>query len=903
MVAGRHGGRGRLGALRWRRTERPTSNSRRTCGSFHGEAFSNWTPAKALAWLAVVTCAVALPLGLLLAFVPAGVAAAAAVNVTNCRDSGAGSLRNAVAGASSGERVEFALSCRLITETTGSITLATSLTIEGPGANTLAVNSEGAKPIFVVGRGVTATIVGLTMKNDAGGGISNSGTLTVTDSTLSGDGGESGAGGAIYNYLGTLTVRHSTLVDNGAHPGIDGGGIDSAGGAVTVVGTTLSGNGKHAQFGGGISINGGTLAVSGSTLSDNGSATTAGGGIVANGQVTVAGTMFSDNAANTGGGIFVNSGTLAVTKSTFTANSSSGGVNTGGGGGIYSNGVLTVRDSTFSGNRANDGGGGISNAGTLRLSDSTLSGNRSPGPTGGGGGVYNFGVTAIIIHSTLTDNVAPAGQGGGIFSRHGVVTVTASIVANSGAALDCRVTVGTLADGGYNLDDDRSCGFSDAHHSTSGTPAGLVQRLADNGGPTQTVTLASQSAAINHVTSASACAGNDQRGVTWPDPCDIGAIQSGTLAVVVPRISTIATSLVSPFAAFKPVKTVVVDAGITAGAVLLIAFPSQIFNDAFAANYDELRESWRRLFRRKEKQGRPDEPKHDWTTSRIVFGTVVLVSALLSSLNDPHFGTHVSSLVTYLGVVASIMVGVAIPGLVTRTYHRGRFGTAEASLHALPAGLAIAAGCVLVSRLTGFQPGYLYGVVVGLQFVRELKPQEKGHIVALNTVSGLVVAVAAWFAWVPVTHWAERPGAFVGLVLLDDLLAAIFVSGLVGTVFSLLPLEFMPGQTLKTWRRSVWAVLFAISVFGLIQVMIRPHGAHPHHAPTVVAIGLFVAFGVGSLAFRDYFERKHSRAKGEEVLPLFARLRHLVSFAPAVSLTTPGEVAGPPGLAESDSPT
>jgi hypothetical protein len=203
--------------------------------------------------------------------------------------------------------------------------------------------------------------------------------------------------------------------------------------------------------------------------------------------------------------------------------------------------------------------------------------------------------------------------------------------------------------------------------------------------------------------------------------------------VVDAKVSTIASSLLSPFQAFKPVKTVVVDAGIAAGAVLFIAFPSQIFNYTFQANYDEIRQSWRRLFRRKGKRGQPAATTRDLTTSRFVFGAVVLIGALLSSLNDPHFGIHMSSLVTYLAVVGSIMVGAAVPGLVTRAYHRGRFGAAEASLHTLPAGLAVAAGCVLVSRLTGFQPGYLYGVVVGLQFNRELKPAEKGHIVALTT--------------------------------------------------------------------------------------------------------------------------------------------------------------------------
>jgi predicted outer membrane repeat protein len=833
------------------------------------------------------------------------VTGAATVSVTNCANSGVGSLRSAVTRASPGDTIDFALSpsCRLITETSGSIIIATNLAIEGPGAGTLAVSGDEANTVFVVDSGVTASIFGLTIRDGtayAGGAISNGGTLTITDTTLSGNGRKASLGGGIYNFLGTLTVRHSKLLDNSA---ATGGGIFSTGGTLSVTDSTFSGNRAPGSGGGGIS-SGGTLTVTDSTFSHNSAPNGGGGGIaVATGTVKVTDTAFSGNSALDGGGIFTstnNPGTVTVTDSTLSDNTANGGTNTGGGGGILNDGNLTVTDATFSHNSAADGGGGISNASTLSVTASTLSDN-SAGP--GGGGIYNFGIRLTITHATLSHNTAPAGEGSGIYTRSGATTLVATIVANSDAGLGCHVSAGTLTDGGYNLDDDGSCGFSSTNHSLSDTPAGLAPALVNNGGPTQTISLESGSAAVDSVTSASDCTGKDQRGVAWPTSCDIGAIQSGSLAVVNAKVSTIASSLLSPFQAFKPLKTVVVDAGIAAGAVLLIAFPSQIFNYTFLANYDEIRQSWQRLFRRKGKRGHPATTTRDFTTNRFVFGVVVLIGALLSSLNDPHFGIHMSSLVTYLAVVGSITVGAAVPGLVTRAYHRGRFGAAEASLHALPAGLAVAAGCVLVSRLTGFQPGYLYGVVVGLQFNRELKPHEKGHIVALTTLTTLVVAVAAWFAWVPINHVAERPGAFVGLVLLDDLLAAVFVSGLVGSVFGLIPLQFLPGHTLKQWRRGAWAAVFAIALFGLIQVMIRPHGAHPHHVPMVVTIGLFVTFGLGSLAFRDYFERKHRRVEGEPVLPWLKRLHELISVPPVAAPGDPEELADSPRIVESDRST
>ena len=54
--------------------------------------------------------------------IPAGTAAAATRTVSNCNDSGAGSLRNAIAGALSGDTIDLSrLGCSRITLTSGEI--------------------------------------------------------------------------------------------------------------------------------------------------------------------------------------------------------------------------------------------------------------------------------------------------------------------------------------------------------------------------------------------------------------------------------------------------------------------------------------------------------------------------------------------------------------------------------------------------------------------------------------------------------------------------------------------------------------------------------------------------------------------------------------------------------------
>ncbi|HEY0347214.1 MAG TPA: choice-of-anchor Q domain-containing protein, partial [Pyrinomonadaceae bacterium] len=90
--------------------------------------------------------------------------------------------------------------------------------------------------------------------NNFGGGIYNAGTSTITNSTLSGNsisgGGSVNFGGGIYRSSGTLTLTNSTLSGNSVSGGIgnDGGGIYNNSGATpkalnTIIAKNTAGNG------------------------------------------------------------------------------------------------------------------------------------------------------------------------------------------------------------------------------------------------------------------------------------------------------------------------------------------------------------------------------------------------------------------------------------------------------------------------------------------------------------------------------------------------------------------------------------------------------------------------------------------------------------------------------------
>ena len=96
---------------------------------------------------------------------------------------------------------------------------------------------------------------GTSADDELGGAILNAGTLMVRDSVLSSNSAFVGLGGGIYNG-GILTVIDCTLSDNSASLGSGGGIYNNSFGEVTVKGSLLSDN--LAGGGGGIE-NSGTL--------------------------------------------------------------------------------------------------------------------------------------------------------------------------------------------------------------------------------------------------------------------------------------------------------------------------------------------------------------------------------------------------------------------------------------------------------------------------------------------------------------------------------------------------------------------------------------------------------------------------------------------------------------------
>jgi hypothetical protein len=196
------------------------------------------------------------------------------ITVTNTNDSGSGSLRQALAIANDGDTIDATGVSGVITLTSGTLLVTHSVTINGAGADVLAVDGNMGSRVFQTLSAETVTLSGFTIRNGHAGtdgaGVDNEdgGTMTISNCTISGN--TAGLGAGIFNG-GMLTVANTTLSDNMA---ANGGGIyNSGGGILSITNSTVSGN--SASEGGGI-FNIGIFVITNSTLSNN-SASLAGG--------------------------------------------------------------------------------------------------------------------------------------------------------------------------------------------------------------------------------------------------------------------------------------------------------------------------------------------------------------------------------------------------------------------------------------------------------------------------------------------------------------------------------------------------------------------------------------------------------------------------------------------------
>lgn len=334
-------------------------------------------------------------------------------------------------------------------------------------------------------------------------------------------------------------------------------------------------------------------------------------------------------------------------------------------------------------------------------------------------------------------------------------------------------------------------------------------------------------------------------------------------------------------------------AALAAGVVLVVPFPAALFNSTLEENYAEVTSWTGRVSRRvggffvrlataiRRRVSRPaagaavapenaagiepaatDDGAPSFWQTRAGFVAFIALSAFVYCLLDPTFGFSLDAVTTFLGLLLGLVLTLltyAIPFWIL-----GRRAGVSTTLSVLPGTIFIAIACVVISRLANFQPGYLYGLIIGFGFSRELAKLEMGRIEAIVTVVGLAASVVAWIALPGIR---ATPG---GSPILEAALVTVVVAGLEGALFGMLPMKFLPGERVRAWNARFWMVLIGVAAFAFFHILINPQSGYLAETTrqsmwTVVA--LLVGFGVLSVGFWAYFRFRGPRGGQPEAMP------------------------------------
>ena len=229
--------------------------------------------------------------------------------------------------------------------------------------------------------------------NKYGGGVWNSGTLTLSSGNVCGNSATFGAGGVYVNSGGIFTMTGGTISGNVAK--YNGGGVCNSG-LFTMNGGVISGN--TGRYGGGVE-NWEIMIVNDGEISDN-------------------------TAGYSGGGVDNSNATFTMNGGIISGNTVTG--TDDGGGGVHNGaGTFNLNGGKIVGNTAGSGGGVCNVFGTFTMTDGEISGNVGDYC----GGVYNsFDSTFTMTGGCITGN---SGIWGGGICNGGDLTLKDCFITNN----------------------------------------------------------------------------------------------------------------------------------------------------------------------------------------------------------------------------------------------------------------------------------------------------------------------------------------------------------------------------------------------------------------------------------------------------------------------------------------
>ncbi|MEX0873531.1 MAG: FGLLP motif-containing membrane protein [Actinomycetota bacterium] len=282
--------------------------------------------------------------------------------------------------------------------------------------------------------------------------------------------------------------------------------------------------------------------------------------------------------------------------------------------------------------------------------------------------------------------------------------------------------------------------------------------------------------------------------------------------------------------------------------VLLLVFPADLFDNTFEEHHDEIM-GW---------FGRTPPDEAAIATRRPPWGAIAFAAVVVSMLTgflDPGLGFDRASLALLIGM--AIFFFALLMSELSAVWRINRRWPSTSTLRFYPVAIIISAVTVLASRLVGFEPGYMYGAIVGAVTIASMSPREEGRTASVKIVVLIATALAAWGLSIPVADAAAKPDPSFVILVLDALLAVTFVGSVEVALFNAMPVRWFDGRDIWDSNKWLWLVVTAPVAFLFVHVLLAQDNSHGGSA--VLMLSLFGAFGATSVAFWGYFRFRAER--------------------------------------------
>ena len=141
---------------------------------------------------------------------------------------------------------------------------------------------------------------------------------------------------------------------------------------------------------------------------------------------------------------------------------------------------------------------------------------------------------------------------------------------------------------------------------------------------------------------------------------------------------------------------------------------------------------------------------------------------------------------------------------------------AAASFTFRPLSLVLVAAAVVFTRMTGFEPGIIFGLVAGVGFAALVGRAAEARASMAPLAYGAAVAIIAWGAYHLVNEATGTTAVFVA-----EALSAMAVAGLAALPIALFPVPSDAGRhRVRVEPTGCWLGCYAFGLFGFFVVLL-----------------------------------------------------------------------------------